>query len=638
MVQVDQKRLVSREELADADQGGSLRRRTMLLHTPRHVAAFFDGRAGACAATFRFLNGLPDTSAVLICDEARRMELHQYLSDNGDTAAANACPPLNIRSWQDVQTAGRPHWPLALPDLVRRVLPNERLRGASATRVWVDVECPPMQFADVTTRSGAIADSQGELSELIARYDCELVCAYDVRQWSAAELLEIVCFHPNVLNGQHAEPNPFFGRTAQWACSGDSWGRLLQRDGGAISSILLESCTDFIGIASLDGTPQYINPAGLRLVGLDNCEEAKRLRVLDFFPMQDRATVRDEYWRTVTEKGRWRGEICFRHFKSGRAIPLLMDWFRIDDQRTGEPMVMATVSRDLTRQKQVEAELRMLNEGLEKEVASRTQALSEANSNLHRAAAERSQADARLKELQAELFHASRLSAMGQIAGTLAHELGQPLGAAINYVNTARRSLESRGDRIDLVRAAVDDAAGVLLRTGQVLQRMRDFVVGVEPERRSENVRDLIEEALSLALIGHAGAGICVSSMVEPGLPPVLVDRTQIEQVLFNLCRNAIEAMVSSEPRILSLTAVLFNEDAMKISIGDSGPGISYEVSLRLFQPFVTTKRHGMGLGLSICRSIVEAHGGRLWHEDQPSRGTIFHFTVPVAVRDADVP
>ena len=116
----------------------------------------------------------------------------------------------------------------------------------------------------------------------------------------------------------------------------------------------------------------------------------------------------------MTEMGRWRGEIRFRHFKSGNAIPLLMDWFRIDDKRTGKPVVMATVSRDLTQQKQVEAELRMLNEGLEKEVALRTQALSEANRNLHQVATARSQADARLKELQGELFHAGRLSTMGR--------------------------------------------------------------------------------------------------------------------------------------------------------------------------------------------------------------------------------
>ena len=492
-----------------------------------------------------------------------------------------------------------------------------------------------MRFAEAITRSRDIADSQQELNELISRYECELVCADHVRQWSAAELLEIVSFHPSVLDDQRAEPNPFFGRTAQWAYSGDRWSPLLQRD--EISSILLENCTDFIGIAGLDGTPRYVNAAGLRLVGLDNSDEAKRLSVLDFIPMEDRPAFRNEYWRSVTETGRWRGEVRFRHFKSGNAIPMMMDWFRIDDQRTGKPVVMATVSRDLTKQKQVEAELRKLNERLEKQVASRTQALSEANRSLQAVAIERIQADAHLNELQAELFHAGRLSAMGQVAGTLVHELGQPLGAVINYIKTARRILENRSDRVDLVRAAIDDAAGVLLRTGQVLQRVRVFVAGVEPERCSENVQDMIEEALSLALIGQAAAGICVSSMVEPGLPPVLVDRTQIQQVLFNLCRNAIEAMVSSEPRILCLTAGLLNKDSIEISIADSGPGISHDVSFRLFQPFVTTKRHGMGLGLSICRSIIEAHGGRLWHEDQHGGGTIFHFTVPLAVQDDDV-
>ncbi len=340
----------------------------------------------------------------------------------------------------------------------------------------------------------------------------------------------------------------------------------------------------------------------------------------------------------MTEKGRWRGEIRFRHFKSGNTIPLLMDWFRIDDRQTGNPVVMATVSRDLTPQKRVEAELRRLNDTLEQEVASRTQALTEANWNLHRVATERSQTDTRLKEVQGELFHTARLSAMGQMAGALAHELGQPLGAAINYVNSARRSFESRGDGADPARAAMNDAAGVLLRAGRILQRLRDFVAGVEPKRYSEDISDLIEEACSLALIGRTAAGICVSRLVDPGLPPVLADRTQIQQVIFNLIRNAIEAMVSSERRVLSLTAALFDEGSVKISVGDSGPGISYDVAVRLFQPFVTTKRHGMGLGLSICRSIVEAHGGRLWHEDQPSGGTIFHFTVPVAVRDHDVP
>jgi hypothetical protein len=114
----------------------------------------------------------------------------------------------------------------------------------------------------------------------------------------------------------------------------------------------------------LDGPPQYVNLAGLRLIGLDNADEARRLSVLDFIPMEDRVAVRDDYWRTVTETGRWRGVIRFHHFKSGNATPLLMDWFLIDDRRTGKPVVMATVSRDLTPQKRWKRSYECLTRGL----------------------------------------------------------------------------------------------------------------------------------------------------------------------------------------------------------------------------------------------------------------------------------
>lgn len=376
----------------------------MSLRNPSHTGAVFDSAVAAWAAMLLFFDRTPGHGNVLICGGARRSELRRYLCDNDNITAAGTCCLLSMRNWQDVQADDTAPWPIALPDLVRCALSDGRLNGASAKCVWMDVERQPMRSADANGRSGEIAESQWQLSELISRHDCDLVCAYDAAQWSAAELLEIVSFHPNVLNNQRVEPNPFFGRAAQWSCRGDSWNHILRQNGGEISSSLLENCTDFIGIAGLDGTLQYINLAGLRLVGLDNADEARRLSVLDFVPTEDRAAVRDEYWRSVTEKGRWHGEIRFRNFKSGNLIPLLVDWFRIDDQRTGEPVVMATVSRDLTQQKQVEAELRMLNEGLEKEIASRAQALSEAN--LHNVALARSRADARLEELQGEPFRA----------------------------------------------------------------------------------------------------------------------------------------------------------------------------------------------------------------------------------------
>ena len=327
----------------------------------------------------------------------------------------------------------------------------------------------------------------------------------------------------------------------------------------------------------------------------------------------------------MTETGRWCGELRLRNFKTGAIIPVLMDWFRIDDKRTGEAAVMATVSRDLTAQKQAEAELRSLNNRLDQQIRSRTIALSDANFDLQRAVELQRHADARLQELQSELFHAGRLSAMGQMAGALAHELGQPLGAITNYINAARRFLtEGRDHEPELARMNMDNAAEVVLRAGRIIQRLREFVAGGQPERQPENIADLIEDAGLLALIGTAALDIDVARHIAPKLPLALVDRTQIQQVLVNLIRNAIEAMADSKRRELTLTAARSDRETIGIAVADSGQGIPDDVASRLFQPFVTTKRQNMGLGLSICRSIVEAHGGQLWHEPNTSSGTVF--------------
>jgi PAS domain S-box-containing protein len=401
-------------------------------------------------------------------------------------------------------------------------------------------------------------------------------------------------------------------------------------------TILVGNSKDFIGIASLDGTPQYVNSAGLQLVGLNDVEQCRQLTILDFLLESDRIRVRDECWRILTETGRWCGELRFRNFKTGAIVPVLVDWFRIDDKRTGEAAVMATVSRDLTAQKQAEAELRSLNNRLEQQIRTRTIALSDANVDLQRAEELQQRADARLQELQAELFHAGRLSAMGQMAGALAHELGQPLGAIANYINAARRFL-TEGHEPELARMNMDHAAEVVLRAGRIIQRLREFVAGGQPERHPENIADLIDDAGLLALIGATALDIAVTRHIAPNLPLALVDRTEIQQVLVNLIRNAIEAMVDGERRELLLSAAQSDRDTIGITVADSGPGISDEVASRLFQPFVTTKRQSMGLGLSICRSIVEAHGGQLWNEPGASGGAVFRFTVPTVDRDDDV-
>jgi two-component system, LuxR family, sensor kinase FixL len=249
---------------------------------------------------------------------------------------------------------------------------------------------------------------------------------------------------------------------------------------------------------------------------------------------------------------------------------------------------------------------------------------------------ERQQTEARLQELQAELVHMSRLTAMGEMASALAHELNQPLSAIANYMQGSRRLLEnSAQDQSTLLRDAMDKAADQALRAGQIIRRLRDFVARGENERRVESVKRLIEEASALALVGAKDQGVRVRFQFDPAVDLVLADKVQIQQVLLNLLRNAIEAMETSQRRELVISTAASNDDMISISVADTGCGIAPEISSQLFQPFITTKRQGMGVGLSICRTIIEAHGGQIDAEPNPVGGTIFRFTLrPVSVED----
>jgi len=241
---------------------------------------------------------------------------------------------------------------------------------------------------------------------------------------------------------------------------------------------------------------------------------------------------------------------------------------------------------------------------------------------------ERQKTEGRLQELQTELVHISRLTAMGEMASALAHELNQPLSAIANYMKGARRLLESHSDDDSVViRDAMEKAAEQSLRAGQIIRRLRDFVARGESERRIESVKKLVEEASALALVGAKEHGVRVKFQIDPARDLVLVDKVQIQQVLLNLIRNAIEAMEQSTRREL-LIASRPDGELVEVSVADTGPGIATEVAGQLFQPFVTTKRYGMGVGLSISRSIVESHGGQIVVEPNQGGGTVFRFTM----------
>lgn len=244
---------------------------------------------------------------------------------------------------------------------------------------------------------------------------------------------------------------------------------------------------------------------------------------------------------------------------------------------------------------------------------------------------ERKETEVRLQELQSELVHISRLTAMGEMASTLAHEINQPLAAITNYIRGSQRLLESSTDAsAPKLRDALGKAAEQALRAGQIIRHLRDFVSRGESERRAESVAKLIEEASALALVGAKERGVRVRFDINPNANHVLADRVQIEQVLLNLIRNAIEAMTDADSptKELTISAGRVPDNLVEIVVSDTGPGISSDLADRLFSPFVTTKQHGMGVGLSISRTIVTAHGGSISVSSEPGAGTTFRFTL----------
>jgi two-component system sensor kinase FixL len=251
--------------------------------------------------------------------------------------------------------------------------------------------------------------------------------------------------------------------------------------------------------------------------------------------------------------------------------------------------------------------------------------------------------EARLQELQAELLHVSRLSAAGEIASALAHELNQPLTAVTSAIRAAQRRLAavSRAEAWDPTRIddAMNLAAEQALRAGQIVRHLREFVTPGDSDRHLEDLPRLVGEAAGLALVGARERGIYVTFRFAPGLPPVVVDRIQVQQVLLNLVRNALEAMTGDEvdhggglrPREVVIAVALAAPELVVIEVADTGPGLAPDVAGRLFDSFVSTKPRGMGMGLSISRTIIEAHGGRLWAEPNPRGGAVFRFTLPAA-------
>lgn len=249
---------------------------------------------------------------------------------------------------------------------------------------------------------------------------------------------------------------------------------------------------------------------------------------------------------------------------------------------------------------------------------------------------ERQDYEKRLHTVQAELAHVSRVTAMGTLATSIAHELNQPLTAIANYVEAASTMLADDPDEatISMIREALDECAKEAVRAGQIVRRLRDFISRGETERQVVSLARLVNEASALAFVGSGSQSVDLTVTIgEDDL--VLVDRVQIQQVLLNLIRNAVEAMHDLPHGRLTIRAVHREQGFIEVIVSDSGPGLAPEIATNLFAPFQSTKAAGMGVGLSISRTIIEAHEGRIWADASPYGGTSFHFTLPDAEGEA---
>lgn len=242
------------------------------------------------------------------------------------------------------------------------------------------------------------------------------------------------------------------------------------------------------------------------------------------------------------------------------------------------------------------------------------------------------QAERQLEQQRGELAHISRAVVLGELSGSLAHELNQPLAAILSNAQAAQRFLAKDPPDLAEVREILSDIVTEDRRAGEVIRRLRALLKGGEPRREPLAVGDVIEEVLALARSDLIARGVAVHRDFAVGLPPLFGDRVQLQQVLLNLILNGCDAMAETPPGGRALTVATARDGAMvRASVADRGCGLPDGDAERIFQPFFTTKSHGLGMGLAICRSIVAAHGGRIWAEPDPDRGAVFHVALPVS-------
>jgi PAS domain S-box-containing protein len=355
---------------------------------------------------------------------------------------------------------------------------------------------------------------------------------------------------------------------------------------------LIEHSSDFIGMASVEGNAMFVNPAGQALVGLDGDEAVSATKMTDYVFEEDREKFRREVWPAMMQYGEWEGEVRFRHFKTGAAIPMLQKAFCIREADSDRPLALATISRDITERKRAEEEVRLA---------------------------------------QAEVAHVARVMTMGELTASIAHEINQPLAAIVNNANACVRLLASQPPDLEEVRLAVTDTVESATRVAEVISRVRALLRKTTTARDRVDINEIIMEAMALVAGELEKNRISPQVDLLPDITPVLADRIQLQQVVLNLIMNGIEAMtsVTGRPRRLLIRSQMHESGNVLVVVHDTGAGLDPTNASHIFDSFFTTKPAGMGMGLPICRSIVEAHGGRLALAPSESEGATFEFILP---------
>jgi PAS domain S-box-containing protein len=356
-------------------------------------------------------------------------------------------------------------------------------------------------------------------------------------------------------------------------------------------SSLVENSRDFIGFASREDDVMFLNHAGRILVGLDE-EEVRGTVPLDYVLEEDRPLVRAGMTAAL-ENGNWEGEVRFRNFKTGVVIPMLQHIFVLTDTNSGRQIGLGTISRDITERKRAEEGLRMV---------------------------------------QSELAHVSRVASMGELTASIAHEINQPLSAIVANANACMRMMNSQSPDLHDIRLAIDDIASSGKRASEVVSRIRALLRKSHSEKYQLDINEAIVDVLPV-IRGELGKHrTMLHTRLQQGLPPVLGDRIELQQVLINLLLNGMEAMdeIQDRPRELVIESSR-SAATVSVSVWDSGTGIGPSTMTKMYDTFFTTKSNGLGMGLPICRSIIESHGGRLSATPGTPHGTTFYFELPAA-------